>query len=156
MAKARLTLDEALTAFEQDIEEESDSIDSDSDSPFSASTSDSDSIDQNNFPGQNSSDDEDNIRSTEPASSTVAKKKRKRVAKPELWERNKRKFARDMGEEYVNDSGQLIFKAKGPKACDCSKCRFKCSSKILEDQRIKISFTNKAICKAYYGLQVSL
>lgn len=59
---------------------------------------------------------------------------RKRQSKPEDWKANKRKRKRAEGLEYTGKTGKCI-PARSVKAKDCSKCKFKCSSNITEENR---------------------
>ena len=56
------------------------------------------------------------------------KRNRKRKATPENWKKNIRKRLQLTGQEYVNQKGETV-KGKHVKAKDCSKCRYRCSSK---------------------------
>ena len=62
---------------------------------------------------------------------------RKRKCNPDTWQKNIHKRLRLSGAEYKGISGKLM-PAKHVQAKDCSKCRFKCSSKISYDNRQKI------------------
>ena len=62
---------------------------------------------------------------------------RKRKATPDNWKRNIRKRLKLSGKQYVSAKGKLV-KEKKVKLCDCSKCRFKCTSKISEEYRDEI------------------
>ncbi|KAK3085282.1 hypothetical protein FSP39_001017 [Pinctada imbricata] len=70
---------------------------------------------------------------------------RKRKAVPAEWKKNIRKRLRLSGKEYTNTRGKLV-EAKSVKDQDCSKCRYKCSTKISEEERREI-FNN------YWSLQ---
>lgn len=80
---------------------------------------------------------------------TPEKKKtsRKRKATPENWKKNIRKSLKLMGKEYFNSYGK-IKRAKAVKLTVCSKCPYKCSQNITQDQRNTIfsSFWN---CGSY-------
>lgn len=70
---------------------------------------------------------------------TPLKKKlyRKRKATPDEWKKNIRKKLRMSGKEYVSQRGKPVHQ-KVVKSVDCSKCKFKCSQKITEENRQKI------------------
>lgn len=70
---------------------------------------------------------------------------RKRKSTPELWKRNVRKRNRDCGFAYVSQRGKQI-QQRTMKEQDCSKCKFKCNTKLSEDDR-------KQIFDTYWGLQ---
>lgn len=84
-----------------------------------------------------------------PSSTSTAKKKqtrtynapdkitRKRLANPQNWKKNvnKEKIAR--GEEYVTFKGKTIKAHSLQRPCD-ECCRLKCSSKVTEEDRMKI------------------
>lgn len=66
----------------------------------------------------------------------VRKRTRKRLADPNTWKRNDRKFKRVSGKSYETRKNTVVPEKK-PRYIDCSKCRFKCSDKIsLERQQI--------------------
>lgn len=50
---------------------------------------------------------------------------------------NIRKTKRNSGQVYENSLGRLQ-EAKCVKICDCTKCPYKCSSYISEEERLKI------------------
>ena len=62
----------------------------------------------------------------------------KRTRNEESWERNVRKRLRLKGEAYKSVRGKQVG-AKVVKKVDCSKCKFMCSSKISEDQRLALN-----------------
>ncbi|CAC5414853.1 unnamed protein product [Mytilus coruscus] len=70
---------------------------------------------------------------------TPPKKKlfKKRKATPEDWKKNIRKKLRMSWKEYVSQRGKPIHQ-KVVKSVDCSKCKYKCSQKITEENRQKI------------------
>jgi len=59
---------------------------------------------------------------------------RKRTPKTSEWKRNKRKIRRNKGLSYTSSTG-ILTEPRKVKSVDCSKCRFKCSSKISEENR---------------------
>ena len=62
---------------------------------------------------------------------------RKRQAKPQEWKANKRKKLRNQGKQYISKTGKTIAQ-KSVKKKDCSKCRFKCSLKVSEEERTQL------------------
>ena len=70
---------------------------------------------------------------------------RKRQANPDSWKKNIRKKLRQSGKAYTSVKGN-----HGPERSmrikDCSKCKFKCSEKISEEQR-------QQIFNSYWNLQ---
>jgi chemotaxis protein histidine kinase CheA len=68
----------------------------------------------------------------------------RRSANPEEWKKKKTKKLRDSGKAYVGTNGK-VRKARSPQPIDCSKCRFKCSTKIPEEGRDSIN-------SIYWGL----
>ena len=54
---------------------------------------------------------------------------RKRKCDPTSWKKNTRKRLKLMGEEHVSTRGKHVA-AKSMKTNDCSKCRYKCNSKV--------------------------
>ncbi|KAJ8928718.1 hypothetical protein NQ314_018683 [Rhamnusium bicolor] len=72
--------------------------------------------------------------------STVEKNGKKRVAKPEDWHKNKAKRARNSGTSYITSSASRKKFPERKMMPPCTqKCRLKCSTKISEDNRNKIS-----------------
>ncbi|CAH1107460.1 unnamed protein product [Psylliodes chrysocephalus] len=71
-------------------------------------------------------------------------RKRRLVAKPELWKKNKMKLLRVAGKEYVNRKGAIVT-AKSPGIVNCNNCRYKCSINIPRDRQI-------IICKEYWEM----
>lgn len=61
--------------------------------------------------------------------------KRKKKANPDMWVRNKRKFARNKGESYIASNGKVI-EAKQIKP-NCGTCRLLCTQRISEEVRLK-------------------
>ena len=61
---------------------------------------------------------------------------RKKLLSPETWKNNIRRKAHQSGKEYVNTKGETV-PASQVKPQDCSKCRYKCSGGIDEDEREK-------------------
>ncbi|GFO23215.1 Ws0399_0 protein [Plakobranchus ocellatus] len=68
----------------------------------------------------------------------------KRSRNEEAWRKNIRKRLRSKGEAYTSVRGKQV-EAKVIKNIDCSKCKFKCTSKISEEQR-------KALNSQYWNL----
>ena len=62
---------------------------------------------------------------------------RKRMRNPDTWQKNIHNRLHLSGAEYKGTSGKLT-PVKHVQAIDCSKCTFKCSSKISHDNRQKI------------------
>ncbi|MES9882503.1 MAG: hypothetical protein ABW185_16670 [Sedimenticola sp.] len=62
---------------------------------------------------------------------------RKKINSPETWKRNVCKKDRSRGNAYTNKHGQHIA-ARTVKGKDCTRCRFKCSDNVTEDQRADI------------------
>ncbi|GFS17463.1 hypothetical protein ElyMa_001497900 [Elysia marginata] len=62
----------------------------------------------------------------------------KRQRKPETWKRNITKTLNNQEHEHVDSTGKVKAK-KVPKSVDCSKCRFKCSEKINDEERLSIN-----------------
>lgn len=62
-----------------------------------------------------------------------------------MWKNNVKKTKRLAGKQYTSASGKTI-RAKEVQPQDCSKCRFKCSVKISDDER-------KEIFQNYWNLQ---
>ena len=69
---------------------------------------------------------------------------RKRAANKSLWKANIRKTARSRGLEYINKHGKAV-KERSVKNVDCSKCRFKCTERISEEER-------KCIFQTYWAV----
>ena len=64
------------------------------------------------------------------------KSTRKSQRKPETRKRNIRKNLNDQGLEHVDSSGKVKAKKKVRVSVECSKCRFKCSEKINDEERL--------------------
>lgn len=59
---------------------------------------------------------------------------RQRKTLPNKWKKNVRKQLRLTGKEYVSSRGKTI-SCRRMKRQNCSNCRFKCASKITEEER---------------------
>lgn len=75
--------------------------------------------------------------SAETTNETPVLKSKKRVKKPETWQRNVLKLKRAKGEEYENHKKNVI-PAKTPKTGECL-CPKKCHLKINEERQLQIS-----------------
>lgn len=62
---------------------------------------------------------------------------RKKNPMPHRWKKNIRKQLRLEGKEYISSRGKAI-KARQLKPHNCSKCRYKCPSKVSEEDRMNI------------------
>lgn len=69
---------------------------------------------------------------------------RKKKCNPKTWKRNIAKDRKRSGLEYTSCTGKTM-NAKSVKPIDCSKCRFRCSDKMSEEDR-------KDIFSLYYGM----
>ncbi|MES9881873.1 MAG: hypothetical protein ABW185_13425 [Sedimenticola sp.] len=65
---------------------------------------------------------------------------RRKQSTPNQWKSNKKKQARNSGNKYISCSGKLV-KEKQMQNVSCMKCRYKCSTKINEEERKKIFTT---------------
>ena len=70
--------------------------------------------------------------------------KRKRKQNQDLWKRNVRKRNRQAGLPYISQRGKEVPERK-MKSIDCSRCRFKCSENISEEER-------QTIFRKYWGM----
>ena len=70
---------------------------------------------------------------------------RKRQANPDSWKKNTRKKLRQSGKAYTSVKGNHV-PERSMRIKDCSKCKFKCSEKISEEQR-------QQIFNSYWNLQ---
>lgn len=70
---------------------------------------------------------------------------RKRKCNPSNWKRNVRKKSRQSGEEYVDSRGKKQDARSVKTKKDCSKCKFRCSANISEEDRA-------AIFKEFWGM----
>ncbi|XP_005092260.1 uncharacterized protein LOC101854391 isoform X2 [Aplysia californica] len=77
-------------------------------------------------------------RSRKPKESKPKKEPKKRSRNEELWGRNIRKRLRFKGEAYTSVKGKLV-EAKKVREVDCSKCKFKCTSRITEEERLEFN-----------------
>ncbi|CAG5127483.1 unnamed protein product [Candidula unifasciata] len=101
-------------------------------------------IDLKNKPGQVSHREAPNGKITSEKSSIITTKKRKRnkakrepkkrTRNEETWDRNVRKRLRFKGEAYISVKGKLV-EARNVREVDCSKCKFKCTSRINKQQQ---------------------
>lgn len=105
-----------------------------------ASTSNSD---QKHKPCQVSQGEAPNGKSTENSSTVTVRKRKgnkakkepkKRTRNEETWDRNVRKRLRFKGEAYISVKGKLV-EARNVREVDCSKCKFKCTSRINKQQQ---------------------
>lgn len=125
-------------------ESNSDEIGTESSNDFSAD----DSIADPDYSTRSDSSDEDNIATTSIITTTVTASiqtsaeettnSRKRKANPSVWRKNLAKQARNSGKAYTSSSKskKIIEERKlGP---SCNQCRWKCGSKISQDDRKKI------------------
>lgn len=78
------------------------------------------------------------------STSSNVKRTRNRIADPNLWARNIRENFRVTGQQHTDTRGNFVAE-KMPHFADCSKCRYKCSDKILQEQQINI-------CKHYWSV----
>lgn len=131
----RLSLRNSLEDYMSDISE-GDPID-----PFEGS----DSRDKDYEPKEDSDAENGNEENEEPV--TVASKKRTRWNKADksTWKRNILKKRRNLGRAFTNKKG--LQPAKLPQYVDCTQCRFKCSQKFSEEERVEL-------CFSYWKLEV--
>ena len=62
---------------------------------------------------------------------------RKRKREPSAWKRNIKKAKRASGQSYIGSNGKIV-PARTLQPVDCSKCRFKCSNKVTDENRKQI------------------
>lgn len=72
-------------------------------------------------------------------------RKRKRKRNEANWKVHQQQTKRQKGEEYVNSKGKLIPKKMIKNKKNCEKCKYKCTTKICENER-------QLIFKHYYSL----
>ena len=75
----------------------------------------------------------------------VLKKGRKRRKSAQNWAANVRKVNRDKGLSYVTRKGKIVAQ-KHPRAVDCSRCRFQCTTKFSVDEQ-------QQLFKLYYDIE---
>jgi len=111
-------------------------------------TDDGDFVPSGESEGTESSDSEAEIPSTDVEPSSVGKelphKGRKRKRNVTLWKRTVRQKNRQRGLAYISRTGKDVA-AKKPKPVDCTKCRFHCSVKVSNTDRL-------AVFDHYYSL----
>ncbi|XP_071052951.1 uncharacterized protein [Onthophagus taurus] len=67
---------------------------------------------------------------------------RKKQRNPATWQANIRKSKREQGEEYVSARKKVVPAKSIKNLKDCSTCRFKCSTKISEEERADLIVNN--------------
>ena len=84
------------------------------------------------------------VKDAETSSVQASNGTRKRKSNPKAWKKNKRKLARNRGEQHIDSTGKEKAK-RNPQSCECQNCGFKRSKRFTEEMR-------SAICKHYWEL----